>query len=467
MNIPSLELPLGAFAALDSPKAGSSTRAHYSPPWANTSIIGVAGSSGSGKTSLSMAIIRELSLPWVVIMSMDSYYKPLTAEQSAAAFRNEYDFDAPEAIDFDKLVENLQDIKAGKKADIPVYSFEKHARVDRTNTIYSPHVLVLEGIFALHDQRILDLLDLRIFTEADADLCLSRRLLRDVRERGRDIEGCIKQWFGFVKPNFHKFVEPQRNVADLIVPRGIENKVAISMVSDRIHKTLDEKSRQHQLELRRLGQVSEDAALSTHVSVLEQTNQVRGINTILMNPELEREDFIFYFDRLAVMLVEQAFTAGLCYKQQIVNTPVPGEVYRGLAVDGETSAVVVLRGGACLETGLKRVIPDCRIGRMLIQTNFRTGEPELHYYKLSPDLQDHKRVLLMDPQMSSGGAALMAVRVLLDHGVKESHIVFVTYMAGKDGLNRLMSVYPEIKVVISRVVGDTEARWVEQRYLGC
>lgn len=239
------------------------------------------------------------------------------------------------------------------------------------------------------------------------------------------------------------------------------------MVSDRIHKTLDEKSRQHQLELRRLGQVSEDAALSTHVSVLEQTNQVRGINTILMNPELEREDFIFYFDRLAVMLVEQAFTAGLCYKQQIVNTPVPGEVYRGLAVDGETSAVVVLRGGACLETGLKRVIPDCRIGRMLIQTNFRTGEPELHYYKLSPDLQDHKRVLLMDPQMSSGGAALMAVRVLLDHGVKESHIVFVTYMAGKDGLNRLMSVYPEIKVVISRVVGDTEARWVEQRYLGC
>lgn len=191
MNIPSLELPLGAFAALDTPKTTSSTRAHYSPPWANTSIIGVAGSSGSGKTSLSMAIIRELSLPWVVIMSMDSYYKPLSADESAAAFRNEYDFDAPEAIDFDKLVEDLRDIKAGyvmlliiprlllthlsKKTEIPIYSFEKHARVNKTSTIYSPHVLVLEGIFALHDQRILDLLDLRIFTEADADLCLSRR----------------------------------------------------------------------------------------------------------------------------------------------------------------------------------------------------------------------------------------------------------------------------------------------------
>ncbi|EMF09415.1 uridine-cytidine kinase 2 [Sphaerulina musiva SO2202] len=467
MNIPSLELPLGAFAALDTPKTTSSTRAHYSPPWADTSIIGVAGSSGSGKTSLSMAIIRELSLPWVVIMSMDSYYRPLSPAQSAAAFRNEYDFDAPEAIDFDKLVENLRDIKAGKKTDIPIYSFEKHARVDKTNTIYSPHVLVLEGIFALHDQRILDLLDLRIFTEADADLCLSRRLLRDVRERDRDVEGCIKQWFNFVKPNFHKYVEPQRNVADLIVPRGIENKVAISMVCDRVHRTLDEKSRQHQLELRRLGQTSEDATMSSNVAILEPTNQVRGINTILMDPGLEREDFVFYFDRIAVMLVEQAFASGMCYKQHVVKTPMSGQVYHGLAMDGEISAAVVLRGGTCLETGLKRVVPDCRVGRLLIQTNFRTGEPELHYYKLNPDVQDHKRVLLLDPQMSSGGAALMAVRVLLDHGVKESHIVFVTYMAGRDGLNRLMSVYPDIKVVLGRIVDDSETRWVEERYLGC
>ena len=88
-------------------------RANYEPPWANTSIIGIAGASGSGKTSLSLAIIKELNLPWVVIMSMDSFYKPLTQEQSQAAFRNEFDFDAPEAIDFDVLVEKLRDVKAG------------------------------------------------------------------------------------------------------------------------------------------------------------------------------------------------------------------------------------------------------------------------------------------------------------------------------------------------------------------
>lgn len=442
-------------------------RAHYSPPWANTSIIGIAGSSGSGKTSLSLAIIQELNLPWVVILSMDSFYKPLSAEQSAAAFRNEYDFDAPEAIDFDILVDRLWDIKTGQKADIPVYSFEKHNRLERTTTIYSPHVLILEGIFALHDPRVLDMLDVKIFAEADADLCLSRRLLRDVRERGRDIEGCIKQWFGFVKPNFHKYVEPQRVIADIIVPRGIENLVAISMVSDRVKKTLHQKSQMHQVELRRLGKVSEDLPLASNVRIMQHTNQIRGINTILMANDVEREDFIFYFDRLAVTLVEKAVEAGMHYKPQVVETPVKGESYEGYRISGEASAVVVLRGGACMETALKRVIPDCRTGRMLIQTNFRTGEPELHYYSLAPDIFEHECVLLLDPQMSSGGAALMAVKVLLDHGVKEDRIVFVTYMAGKNGLSRLMSVFPDIKVVVCRIVGDMERRWVEQKYLGC
>ncbi|TKA61336.1 hypothetical protein B0A49_07772 [Cryomyces minteri] len=427
-------------------------KAHYSPPWANTSIIGVAGSSGSGKTSLALAIIAELSLPWVVIMSMDSFYKPLTPEQSEQAFRNEYDFDAPEAIDFEILVEKLREIKEGKKAELPVYSFEKHARLEKTMTIYSPHVLIVEGIFALHDQRVLDMLDLKIFAEADSDLCLDgKEVLRDVQYRGRDIGGCIKQWFSFVKPNFHKYVEPQREVA--------------GMVSDRIRKTLAYKSKMHQNELKRLGKIVEDAPLSRNVLVLQQTPQVVGIHTLLMGGDVEREDFIFYFDRIAALLIERA-TECMHYEPQTVETPI-GKTYAGLRQIGETSAVVVLRGGSVLETGLKRVIPDCRTGRMLIQTSWRTGEPELHYRKLPDDIATHERVLLLDPQMSSGGAALMAVRVLVDHGVPEENIVFVTYYAGKLGVNRMMSVFPGMKVVVGRVVEDLEDRWIERRYLGC
>ena len=104
---------------------------------------------------------------------------------------------------------------------------------------------------------------------------------------------------------------------------------------------------------------------------------------------------------------------------------------------------------------------------MLVQSNYRTGEPELHYLKLAEDISAHESVLLLDPQMSSGGAALMAVRVLMDHGVAEGKVVFVTLFAGRMGLNRLMKVYPGVRVVVGEVVEDSQDRWVERKYFGC
>lgn len=120
-----------------------------------------------------------------------------------------------------------------------------------------------------------------------------------------------------------------------------------------------------------------------------------------------------------------------------------------------------------MEPALHRVLPNCLTGRLLIQTSTRTGEPELHYRSLPDDMESHSRVLVLDPQMSSGGAALMAVRVLVDHGVREERIVFVTYFAGRQGLGRLMTVFPHITVVVARVGEDLEERWVEAKYLGC
>lgn len=295
---------------------------------------------------------------------------------------------------------------------------------------------------------------------------LTRRLVvRDVKERGRDIEGCIKQWFGFVKPNFYKYVAPQREIADIIIPRGIENTVAISMVSSQIQKTLAHKSAQHQLELTRLGKIAEDSPLSPNALIMKQTNQVKGIHTLLMNPETSSEDYIFYFDRMAAMLVDKAIDL-LPFTPQQVTTP-QGNVYMGLTRTAEVSAVVVLRGGSAFETGLRRTIPDCRTGRILIQTNYRTGEPELHYRALPGNIAQHGLILVLDPQMSSGGAALMAVRVLVDHGVPEDRIVFVTYLAGRVGVNRVLSVFPDVRVVVARMGDDMENRWVETRYLGC
>ena len=149
-----------------------------------------------------------------------------------------------------------------------------------------------------------------------------------------------------------------------------------------------------------------------------------------------------------------------------VETP-QGHKYQGLETCGNVSAVVISRGGSCFETGLRRVIPDCKSGRLLIQTNYRTGEPELHYWKLPSDIASHDSILLLDPQMSSGGAALMAVKVLVDHGISEDKIVFVTYFAGSMGVNRLLSVFPNMRLVVCRIVEDFQDRWIEERYFGC
>jgi uridine kinase len=252
------------------------------------------------------------------------------------------------------------------------------------------------------------------------------------------------------------------------------------MVSDRITKTLREKSELHQQQLLKLGQVSEDAPLSENVIVMDQTKQIVGINTLLLDPMLPREDFIFYFDRVAALLIERAVSL-VPFKPIIITTP-QSYIYTGFQPSASISAVSILRGGSALETALKRVIPSCRTGRLLIQTNYRTGEPELHYCALaSPPHhssgngdqsgkeadEGDELVLLLDAQMSSGGAALMAVRVLMDHGVKEERMVFVAYTAGRRGVARLMGAFPGIRVVVGRLVDDYEERWVEQKYLGC
>lgn len=154
------------------------------------------------------------------------------------------------------------------------------------------------------------------------------------------------------------------------------------------------------------------------------------------------------------------------FKECTVETP-SGLPYHGLAPKGEVSAVLVLRGGATFEAGLRRVIPDCRTGRLLIQSNVRTGEPELHFLKLPKDISQHESVLLFDSQMSSGGSGLMAVQVLVDHGVPQDRIVFATYSAGRVGLHRLTKVFPEIAVVVGNMVSDVEERWIENRYFRC
>lgn len=236
------------------------------------------------------------------------------------------------------------------------------------------------------------------------------------------------------------------------------------MVADHIRKTLNQKSKKHQHDLQVLGKNVEDAPLSSKVVILEQTNQVVGLNSVLLDPETGREDFIFTFDRIATLLLDRA-TSNASFESKTVTTPI-NHTYTGL-VSGSISAIIILRGGSILEPALRKVVPDCVTGRLLIQSNYRTGEPQLHYLMLPDNIATQSCVFVLDPQMSSGGAALMAVKVLVDHGVEEKNITFVTYFAGKNGLGRLTAVFPDINVVVCRIAEDLEERWMEQKYLGC
>jgi uridine kinase len=155
-----------------------------------------------------------LDVPWVVLLSLDSFYKVLNEEQHKAAAVNEYNFDHPDAFDYELLLQTLRKIREGKKVDVPIYNFTTHRREKHTRTMYSADVIVFEGILAFHNRDVLDLMDMKIFVDTDSDIRLSRRLMRDICERARDLEGVLKQYELHVKPAFDSFIAPGMRHAD-------------------------------------------------------------------------------------------------------------------------------------------------------------------------------------------------------------------------------------------------------------
>ena len=155
-------------------------------------MIGVCGGSASGKTTVANKIISELGVPWVTLLSMDSFYKVLNEKQHEQAALNEYNFDHPDAFDFDLLLKTLKRLKEMKKVEVPIYNFVTHRRESKTVSMYGANVIIFEGILAFHMEEIRDILDMEIFVETDSDVRLARRLKRDISMRGRDIHGVRK-----------------------------------------------------------------------------------------------------------------------------------------------------------------------------------------------------------------------------------------------------------------------------------
>lgn len=202
-------------------------------------LIGIAGGSGSGKTLVARTIVRELGSDRVVIIDQDSYYRNL--EDIPFRDREARNFDHPDAFDNDLLKDHIRDLLAGRPIEQPVYDYAQHRRLPETRRIGEHLVVVLEGILIYVDPELRELMDIKLFIDADADVRFIRRLRRDLIERGRSVDSIIRQYEESVRPMHLQFVEPSKRHADLIVPEGGHNKVAIDLVKTKIRELLRER----------------------------------------------------------------------------------------------------------------------------------------------------------------------------------------------------------------------------------
>ena len=200
-------------------------------------VIGIAGGTGSGKTTLMENLIKTFSGD-VTLLSHDNYYKrhdDLTYEQ-----RCQLNYDEPEALETDLMARHLDRLRRGEAIDCPVYDFTQHNRSSETVRIEPRRVIIVEGILIFENRQLRDLMDVRIFVDTDADVRLCRRILRDVRERGRSLESVLSQYQTTVKPMHEMYVEPSKKYANIIVPEGGRNLVALDMITGRIRRHLEE-----------------------------------------------------------------------------------------------------------------------------------------------------------------------------------------------------------------------------------
>ncbi|MEA2104210.1 MAG: uridine kinase [Candidatus Cloacimonadota bacterium] len=202
-------------------------------------IIGIAGGTGSGKTTLANRIIRTMNDPDIPVIKMDSYY--ISHPKMSIEERATINFDHPSSIDTKLFIEHLKKLKNNESIEMPVYDYETHLRKKRKSPVAPYRVIIVEGILLFENIKIRDLCDIKLFVDTDKDICILRRLKRDMESRGRTFLSVYDQYFATVRPMHLEFVEPSKKYADIIVPRGGFNKIAVDMIVTKIKTILSEK----------------------------------------------------------------------------------------------------------------------------------------------------------------------------------------------------------------------------------
>jgi uridine kinase len=202
----------------------------------NPVILGVAGGTGSGKTTVARAVLNAVGPHRIAFLAQDSYYRD--HEWANADEPQHFNFDHPEAFDHPLLVQHLRQLKERRAVEVPVYDFVHHRRQEKTERVDPRPVVLLEGILIFVEPELRDLLDFRIYVDTDADVRLMRRLRRDISERGRTLDSVLEQYAETVRPMHIEFVEPSKRWANIIIPEGGENRAALEMVVARVEQLL-------------------------------------------------------------------------------------------------------------------------------------------------------------------------------------------------------------------------------------
>ena len=201
-------------------------------------LIGIAGGTGSGKTSIAKALMKELGRDEVVVLEQDSYYHDLA--HLPPEERSKINFDHPDSVDFPRMFTDLESLMSGRSVDVPMYDYSAHTRKSETRCISGHRIIILEGILVLADQSVRELMDIKIYVDTPDDVRFIRRMTRDVKARGRSFDSVVDQYYKTVRPMHQQFVEPTKRYADIIFPEGAHNRVAIDILKTKITALLGE-----------------------------------------------------------------------------------------------------------------------------------------------------------------------------------------------------------------------------------